>query len=116
MATNTDERLEQAVASLNDLIDRIGACGLAQSVLFLEMAKLQLKLELNGVTDEEFGAFCDALENGTVESSTTRAPRTAARTPRQRPARTAAAPRPCAKRYCDAARRPPALATPAALR
>lgn len=70
MATNTDERLEQAVTALNDLIDRIGACGLAQSVFFLEMAKLQLKLELNGVTDEEFGAFCHALENGTLESST----------------------------------------------
>ena len=62
METSMDERLEQAVATLNELIDRIGACGLRQSVLFLEMAQLQLKLELNGVTDEEFGAFCNALQ------------------------------------------------------
>src|SRR5436853_3832372 len=70
METNTDGRLEQAVATLDDLIDRIGACGLRQSVLFLEMAKLQLKLDLNGITDEEFGALCDALENGTLASAT----------------------------------------------
>ena len=70
METNMDERLEQAVATLNNLIDRIGACGLRQSAFFLEMAKLQLKLDLNGVTDEEFGAFCDALENGTLASGT----------------------------------------------
>ena len=70
METNKDERLEQAVTTLDTLIDRIGACGLGQSVLFLEMAKLQLKLELNGVTDEEFGAFCHALESGTVEPIT----------------------------------------------
>ena len=70
MERSTDERVEQAVATLNDLIDRIGACGLRQSVFFLEMAKLQLKLDLNGVTDQEFGAFCDALENGTLASGT----------------------------------------------
>jgi hypothetical protein len=70
MEASMDERLEQAVATLNELIDRIGACGLGQSVFFLEMAKLQLKLELNGVTDEEFGAFCNALENGTLNAET----------------------------------------------
>ena len=56
METNKDERLEQAVTTLDTLIDRIGASGLKQSVLFLEMAKLQLKLDLNGITDEEFAA------------------------------------------------------------
>jgi len=70
MERSTDERLEQAVKTMNDLIGRIGACGLRQSVFFLEMAKLQLKLDLNGVTDEEFGAFCDALESGTLASAT----------------------------------------------
>jgi len=67
MGANTDERLEQAVTTLDDLIDRIGACGLDQSVLFLQMAKLQLRLDWNGITDAEFGAFCDALENGSLE-------------------------------------------------
>jgi hypothetical protein len=64
-----DERLEAAVATLNELIERVGACGLRQSVLFLEMAQLQLKLDLNGVTDDEFGAFCDALESGALPAS-----------------------------------------------
>ena len=66
MEASTDERLEQAVATLNDLIDLVGACGLVQSELFLGMAKLQLQLDLNGITDAEFGAFCDALEKGTL--------------------------------------------------
>lgn len=66
MGANTDEPLEQAVATLNGLIDLIGTCGSGQSVMFLEMARLQLKLDLNGITDEEFGAFCAALENGAL--------------------------------------------------
>ena len=70
MEASMDERLEQAVATLDTLIERIGAGGLADSVFFLEMAKMQLKLDLNGVTDEEFGTFCDALERGTLASST----------------------------------------------
>jgi hypothetical protein len=28
------------------------------------MARLQLQLEFNGITEAEFGAFCDALEEG----------------------------------------------------
>jgi hypothetical protein len=66
METNRDERLERAVATLNELIGVIDGCGLGQSLLFLEMARLQLKLDLNGITDEEFGAFCAALENGAL--------------------------------------------------
>ena len=66
METNRDERLERAVATLSELIDLIGDCGSGQSVMFLEMARLQLKLDLNGITDEEFGAFCEALENGAL--------------------------------------------------
>ena len=70
MGANTDERLEQAIATLDDLIRRIGACGLSQSVFFLEMAKLQLRLDWNGITDAEFGAFCDAIQNGSLEPGT----------------------------------------------
>jgi hypothetical protein len=70
MGTSTDERLEHAVATLDTLIDRLSACGLRQSVFFLEMAKLQVRLDLNGITDDEFGAFCDALESGSLASKT----------------------------------------------
>ena len=66
MEANTDERLEQAVATLNGLIELMHANGRGDSVLFLEMAKLQVQLDLHGITDEEFCALCDALEDGTL--------------------------------------------------
>ncbi|MEA2871496.1 MAG: hypothetical protein QOH67_1472 [Hyphomicrobiales bacterium] len=66
MEANTDERLEQAVATLNGLIEMMRANGRGDSVLFLEMAKLQVQLDLHGITDEEFIALCDALDNGTL--------------------------------------------------
>jgi hypothetical protein len=66
MEANTDERLEQAVATLNGLIEMMRANGRGDSVLFLEMAKLQVQLDLHGITDEEFFALCDALDAGTL--------------------------------------------------
>jgi len=66
MEANTDERLEQAVATLNGLIEMMRANGRGESVLFLEMAKLQVQLDLHGITDEEFIALCDALDAGTL--------------------------------------------------
>ena len=68
MEANMDEPLEQAVATLDGLIEMAGARGLGDSVMFLEMAKLQLKLDLHGITEVEFIAFCDALENGTLQT------------------------------------------------
>ena len=62
MQPSTDERLEQAIATLNDLITLARDCGFAESAHFIAMARLQLKLELNGVTDCEFRALCDAAE------------------------------------------------------
>ena len=66
MEANKDERLEQAVATLNGLIELMHANGLGDSALFLEMAKLQVQLDLHGITDEEFFALCDALHDGTL--------------------------------------------------
>ena len=68
MGTNTDERLEKAIGIMNELIALVRGAGLAQSELFLDMAKLQLQLELNGISDDEFSAFCDALEQGKLAS------------------------------------------------
>jgi hypothetical protein len=70
MDTSTDARLEQAIATLGELIAQVGACGQRQSMMFLEMARLQLQLDLNGITDDEFGAFCEALERGALASKT----------------------------------------------
>lgn len=70
MEANTDERLEQAVATLNGLIEMMRANGRGDSVLFLEMAKLQVQLDLHGITDVEFIALCDALQDGTLRPAT----------------------------------------------
>jgi hypothetical protein len=61
METNI-ERLEQAVATLNDLIALTQAADLRESTQFLAMAKLHLLMDLNGVSDQEFRALCDLLE------------------------------------------------------
>ena len=69
MQLNMDEPLEQAIATLNGLIALAKARGLGSSAMFLDMAKLQLQLDYFGITDEEFGALCAALENGTLTAS-----------------------------------------------
>ena len=63
METNMDERLEQAVATLNDLIALARGCGLDESAQFLAMAKLQLQMDLNNVSDKEFRALCAFVES-----------------------------------------------------
>ncbi|MGB9365955.1 MAG: hypothetical protein WCE79_08075, partial [Xanthobacteraceae bacterium] len=63
MEPNRDEQLERAIAGINELIALSREAG-SQSEMFLEMARLQLLLEYNEITEAEFGAFCDALEEG----------------------------------------------------
>jgi hypothetical protein len=72
MEANMDKRLEHAVATLNDLIAMTRKFGLRDSMQFLAMAKLHLQLDLNGISDNEFRALCDALEgkNGKPASDT----------------------------------------------
>src|SRR5689334_18254335 len=76
METSMAERLEQAVATLNDLIELTGNSGLRDTAQFLAMAKLHLLIEVNEVTDAEFRALCDALEGqaGRRPKGTRRAP------------------------------------------
>jgi len=62
METNVDEQLEDAVATLNGLIVMVQKLGLCESAQFLAMAKLHLRLDLNGVSDREFRALCDSFE------------------------------------------------------
>jgi hypothetical protein len=69
MKASTDERLEKGMAALDELIGLVRERGLSQSELFLDMARLQLRLELNGITDDEFSAFCDALERGELTAA-----------------------------------------------
>lgn len=66
METSMAERLERAAATLNDLIALAREAGLHETAQFLAMAKLNLLIELNGITEEEFRALCVALEDGTI--------------------------------------------------
>ena len=63
METNKAERLEQAVATLSNLIELARTCELEETAQFLAMAKLNLLMDLNGVTEEEFRALCITLED-----------------------------------------------------
>jgi hypothetical protein len=66
METSMAERLERAAATLNDLIALAREAGLHETAQFLAMAKLNLLIELNGITEDEFRALCVALEDGTI--------------------------------------------------
>ena len=83
MQTNMDERLNRAIATLDDMIELVRRSGFAQSELFLEMAKLQIKLDLNGITDEEFSAFCEALEDGTLAAASAQRAQAGQKRPRR---------------------------------
>ena len=58
-----DDGLERAIASIDEVIALVREAGFGQSELFLYMAKLQLQLDLHGITDDEFSALCNALES-----------------------------------------------------
>jgi hypothetical protein len=74
METSTDERLEQAISTLNDLIALTRNLDLRDSAQFLAMAKLNLLMDLNGVTEQEFRALCNTLEGDTGRRAPSRRP------------------------------------------
>lgn len=62
MGTSKAGSPEDTVATLSRLIGQLQDLGFTESALFLAMAKTQLLIELNGVTDAEFRALCDWLD------------------------------------------------------
>jgi hypothetical protein len=62
MEMSRAERLEQAVTTLSDLVALTRSLGLSDSAQFLAMARLNLLIDLNGITEPEFRSFCVALE------------------------------------------------------
>lgn len=62
METSMDERREQALAALNDLIGLMGDCAMPETAQFLAMAKLQFQIEFNEISDMEFRALCNVLD------------------------------------------------------
>ena len=83
MQQNMDEPLEKAITTLNGLIELAKTHGLDNAALFLDMARLQLQLDFHGITDEEFGALCDALENNTLTANAVARARPAHARPRR---------------------------------
>ncbi len=73
MQPNTDEPLEQAIATLNQLMALVHNAGFTDSAHLIAMAKMQMQLDLNGVTDREFRALCDAAEGRTFAKPIARA-------------------------------------------
>ena len=57
METSKAELLDDAVAAVNRLILLAQDCGLPDSAQFLAMAKTQLLIDRNGITDGEFRAL-----------------------------------------------------------
>ena len=51
MQPNTDEPLEQAIATLNQIMALVHNAGFTDSAHLIAMAKMQMQLDLNGVTD-----------------------------------------------------------------
>ena len=62
MKTSKVESLDEAIAALNRLIALTKKRGMHESAHFLAVAKTQLLIEINGVTDAEFRALCDWLD------------------------------------------------------
>jgi hypothetical protein len=77
-----DTVLEEAVATLNRLIEAVRELGLRDSEQFLAMARLHLLMDLNEVSDREFRMLCDVLEGKAKMPARSRGARAAGRTRR----------------------------------
>lgn len=62
MSTGKTGLLDGAVTDLDRVIERARQEGYGESVQFLMMARTQLLIDIHGITDGEFRAFCEWLE------------------------------------------------------
>jgi hypothetical protein len=67
MPITFDKQLEQMIVTLKQWNSWLTAHGQGQSACFLDMARLELQLVLNKISDEELRALCDAV--GDTKSS-----------------------------------------------
>ncbi len=56
-----DKQLEKMIATLKDWNAWLVAHGQGESACFVDMARLELQLILNNISDEELKALCDAI-------------------------------------------------------
>lgn len=67
MEPSREEQLSNALATLNELIALTRGFDLDETAQFLAMAKLNLLIDLNGITEEEFHVLCVAVEDGDMD-------------------------------------------------
>ena len=63
MPITFDKQLEDMIATLKNWNSWLIAHGQGQSACFLDMARLELQLVLNKISDEELRALCDAVSD-----------------------------------------------------
>ena len=63
MPITFDKQLEEMIATLEEWNSWLTAHGQGQSACFLDMARLELQLVLNKISDEELKALCDAVSD-----------------------------------------------------
>ena len=63
MPITFDKQLEEMIATLKQWNSWLTAHGQGQSACFLDMARLELQLVLNKISDEELRALCDAVSD-----------------------------------------------------
>ena len=63
MPITFDKQLEEMIATLKSWNSWLTAHGQGQSACFLDMARLELQLVLNKISDEELRALCDAVSD-----------------------------------------------------
>src|SRR5262245_1492943 len=62
METSEADLVEDGVGAVDGVIGFARSQGFEDSVQFLAMARTQLLIDIHGITDMEFRAFCDWLD------------------------------------------------------
>ena len=68
MTKDMAERLRAILAATDDHIDVLRSFGLDGTAQLLAIVKLDLQMQLHGISDEELDAFCEALESAKRKS------------------------------------------------
>ena len=58
------KQLQAIVTATNQHIRTLQALGLGKTAKMFAIARLDLLMQMHGISDEEFKAFCDLLESG----------------------------------------------------
>jgi len=63
MTADRAERLQAILAAIDNHIQALRDLGLDDTARILAIAKLDIQMKLHDISDEEFKAFCEALES-----------------------------------------------------